>query len=102
MTQESLVTRVAVFGAGQMGAGIAQVAALAGLSVVLIDATPELAERGKRNIAAQLQRQLEKARLSESEVSEALARIRPSTQLVEADTLDLVIEAIPEQLELKR
>jgi 3-hydroxybutyryl-CoA dehydrogenase len=85
-----------------MGAGIAQVAARAGVSVSLIDSTQELAERGKRNIAAQLQRQLEKARLSESELHEALARIRPGAQLVEADTLDLVIEAIPEQLALKR
>jgi len=95
------VTKVAIIGAGQMGAGIAQVAAVSGLSVVLVDAQLGLAERGKRGIEALLRKQLEKGRITLVDVTDTLARIRPAAQLLESDALDLVIEAAPERLELK-
>lgn len=95
------VTKVAIIGAGQMGAGIAQVAAVSGLSVVLVDAQLALAERGKRGIEAILRKQLEKGRIALVDVTDTLARIRPAAQLLEDDALDLVIEAAPERLELK-
>jgi 3-hydroxybutyryl-CoA dehydrogenase len=93
--------KIAILGAGQMGAGIAQVAAQAGLSVVLADSQLELAERGKRTIEAQLRRQLEKGRLTQAELTDTLARIRASTEVVASDAPDLVIEAVTERLELK-
>jgi 3-hydroxybutyryl-CoA dehydrogenase len=95
------VTKVAVIGAGQMGAGIAQVAAVSGLSVVLVDAELALAERGKRGIEALLRKQLEKGRITLVDVTDTLGRIRTAAQLLENDELDLVVEAAPERLELK-
>jgi 3-hydroxybutyryl-CoA dehydrogenase len=84
-----------------MGAGIAQVAAQAGLSVILVDSQRELAERGKRGIEAQLRRQLEKGRVTQAELTDTLARIRASTEVVAGDAPDLVLEAVTERLELK-
>lgn len=97
----AFVTKVAIIGAGQMGSGIAQVAAVSGLSVVLVDAELGLAERGKRGIEAILRKQLEKGRITQVDLNDTLARIRPTAKLVEGDALDLVIEAAPERLELK-
>jgi len=95
------IKTIAILGAGQMGAGIAQVAAQAGLAVVLADSELALAERGKRAIEAQLRRQLEKGRLTQAELIDTLARIRASAQLVTTDAPDLVIEAVSERLDLK-
>jgi 3-hydroxybutyryl-CoA dehydrogenase len=93
--------QIAIIGAGQMGAGIAQVVAQAGISVILADAQLELAERGKRSIEAQLRRQLEKGRLTQQALTDTLLLIHPRTEVVASDAPDLVIEAVTERLELK-
>jgi 3-hydroxybutyryl-CoA dehydrogenase len=97
----AFVTKVAIIGAGQMGAGIAQVAAVSGLSVTLVDAELAFAERGKRGIEALLRKQLEKGRITLADLTDTLARIRPAAQLIESDAPDLIIEAAPERLDLK-
>jgi 3-hydroxybutyryl-CoA dehydrogenase len=85
-----------VIGAGQMGAGIAQVAAASGLSVVLIDAKRELADKSKAGIAAQLAKQVDKGKLARDEADATLERIRPSGELSALEGADFVVEAAPE------
>ncbi len=90
-----------VIGAGQMGSGIAQVAALSGLSVVLVDAKRELAEKAKSNIAGQLSKQVEKGKLGKADADAALERIVTSGDLGAFSQAEYVVEAAPEIQELK-
>ncbi len=93
-------TRVLVVGAGQMGGGIAQVAAQAGNAVLLNDRTPELIEAGVRTIARNLNRSVEKGRLTAEQRDATLQRIRPFPTL-EAAEVDIAIEAATENERLK-
>jgi len=90
----------AVIGAGQMGAGIAQVAALAGLEVLLVDAKAEFAEKGRAGIASQLGKQVEKGKLHKADADAALARIKTATAV--SGEIDLVVEAVTENLDVKK
>ncbi len=96
------VQRVLVVGAGQMGAGIAQAAAQAGLDVVLADSTPELARRGLERLGAALGKLVEKGKLAGPEREAVLARIRPAAALGDGAGADLAIEAIVEEEGAKR
>ncbi len=96
------VQRVLVVGAGQMGAGIAQAAAQAGLDVVLADSTPELARRGLERLGAALGKLVEKGKLAGPEREAGLARIRPAGALGDGAGADLAIEAIVEEEGAKR
>ncbi|SHJ57373.1 3-hydroxybutyryl-CoA dehydrogenase [Desulfofundulus thermosubterraneus] len=95
------VRKVMVVGAGQMGSGIAQVAAVAGCQVVLNDIKDEFVQRGLNNIERNLNRDVSKGRLQEDQKVEILARITPSTSLADAKDVDLVIEAAIENMEVK-
>ncbi|MBX6352072.1 MAG: 3-hydroxybutyryl-CoA dehydrogenase [Thermoflavifilum sp.] len=99
MAQE--IRTVMVVGAGQMGSGIAQVAAQTGLRVLLHDVKLALAERGRGVIEKNLRRQVEKGRLSDGDVAEILGRITLTDKLTAAAEADLVIEAATENLEIK-
>jgi 3-hydroxybutyryl-CoA dehydrogenase len=90
-----------VIGAGQMGAGIAQVAAAAGLSVVLIDAQRDFAEKGKAGIAAQLAKQVEKGKLSRADADATVERITAASDFAALSQADFVVEAAPESQEVK-
>jgi 3-hydroxybutyryl-CoA dehydrogenase len=90
-----------VIGAGQMGSGIAQVAATSGLSVVLIDAQRDLADKAKANIAGQLAKQVEKGKLAKADADAAVERITPSSDLGALSQVEYVVEAAPEIQELK-
>jgi 3-hydroxybutyryl-CoA dehydrogenase len=90
-----------VVGAGQMGAGIAQVAAQAGLEVALHDVSQTLAETGLAGIEKGLGRLVAKDKLGEEEKQAILARIHPSASLEGATTAHIAIEAATENLELK-
>jgi 3-hydroxybutyryl-CoA dehydrogenase len=97
------VERVAVVGAGTMGHGIAQVAAMAGANVVLVDRTPELVGAGLARIRANLDAGVDRGKVSPETRSATLERLRGGTDLGEAGRgIDLAIEAVPERLELKR
>ncbi|HEX9793443.1 MAG TPA: 3-hydroxyacyl-CoA dehydrogenase family protein [Planctomycetota bacterium] len=101
-TADSLV-RVAVLGAGTMGHGIAQVCAEAGLQVALFDLGPEPLEKGMLAVRRMLDRGVAKGKFDAAHAEATLQRIVPHTDLVAAcGGADLVIEAVPEQLELKR
>jgi 3-hydroxybutyryl-CoA dehydrogenase len=96
------ITRVGVIGAGQMGAGIAHVAALAGREVVLADVAPALAEKGLSVIRKNLGRQVEKGKVTAEASEAALARIRTSGDVADFADADLVVEAIVEDEAVKR
>lgn len=95
------ISTVGVIGAGQMGAGIAQVFATAGYSTMLWDTFPQSLEKGMKGIHAQLDRMVEKGKLSASGASEAKGRLQAPASIKEFSRCDLVIEAIVENLETK-
>ena len=90
-----------VLGAGQMGSGIAQVAASAGWTVKLADASLDLASRAKSKIGAGLQKLVEKGKLAAADVEATLARIVPVAGLADLADCDFVVEAATENVELK-
>src|SRR4051812_20736206 len=95
--------RLVVLGAGTMGSGIAQVAALAGLEVVLCDVEAAFVDRGSARIRDNLDGGVARGKVTADARDAALARVRTSTDLTAAvRDADVVIEAIPEDLELKR
>ena len=95
------IEKIAVLGAGQMGNGIAQVAACAGYSVVMIDIKQEYVEAGIAAIEKSLARLVTKERMTQTDADEALALVSVSTEKSAAADADLVVEAIPEIPELK-
>ena len=90
-----------VIGAGQMGAGIAQVAAASGLDVLMNDINEECTARGKATIEKNLKRSVSKGKLAEEECGAILARIKTSTSLADMASVDFVVEAAVEMEELK-
>ena len=92
---------IMVIGAGQMGGGIAQVAAQAGYSVLLNDIKEEFVIRGLGNIQKNLTRSVEKGKLTVEDKEAILSRITTSTSLNDAETADLVIEAAVENMTIK-
>jgi 3-hydroxybutyryl-CoA dehydrogenase len=93
---------IGVIGAGTMGSGIAQVAAQNGHPVILCDVQREYAERGLEKIRAALARSVEKKKLDEVEAGAILARIAPTAGLNELSAAHIVIEAVLEDVTLKR
>lgn len=96
------IRKIAVIGAGQMGAGIAQVASAAGLEVLLSDRDFVTAENGKKKIESQLKKLVEKAKMSSDDAVQLLSRISAAKELRDLAGVDLVIEAAPENVELKK
>ncbi len=96
------IKTIGVIGAGQMGAGIAQVSALAGYNVILNDIKQEFVDRGMAGIQKSLGKFVEKGKLAADAKDAALARIKTTLDLSEMKGADLVIEAVIEDLELKR
>ncbi|MBL8899106.1 MAG: 3-hydroxybutyryl-CoA dehydrogenase [Planctomycetes bacterium] len=94
--------KVAVIGAGTMGNGIAQTFATFGCEVALIDTFPAGLERGVMAIAKSLGKFVEKEKMTASERDAVLARIRASGKLEDAASAQLVVEAVPEKIDLKR
>jgi 3-hydroxybutyryl-CoA dehydrogenase len=95
------IKTIGILGAGQMGGGIAQVAAAAGLDVVLVDATVDLAERGKKRIGAALSRQVEKGKMTPDASTALLGHIAPAASVEDFRACDFVIEAATESYDLK-
>ena len=95
------IQKIMVIGAGQMGSGIAQVCAMAGFQVVLHDMKQEIIEKGLTSIQKQLQRQVEKGKLSEQDKDETLKRLIPSVSIEDAKEVDFIIEAVIEKMEVK-
>src|SRR4030095_5189131 len=93
---------VAVIGAGAMGAGIAQIAAVNGHRVQLHDTRMGAGDRAKRSIGAALTKQVEKGRLSRADADASLGRIATVVTLPDVCVAKLIVEAIVEDLQAKR
>lgn len=96
------IQQIAVIGAGTMGNGIAQVCAVAGYQVLLIDVSEAALERGVATLGKNLERQVNKGTLDADKAQAARTRIRTSTDYAELASAQLVIEAATENLELKQ
>jgi 3-hydroxybutyryl-CoA dehydrogenase len=92
---------VGVVGLGTMGAGIAEVFARGGLDVVAVEIDDRLLDAGRGRIAKSLQRAVDRGRLDQSELEQIVERLRYTTARTDLSRCDLVIEAVPERLELK-
>jgi 3-hydroxybutyryl-CoA dehydrogenase len=97
----SKIGRIGVVGAGQMGRGIAQVAAAAGIDVVLCDASAALAEKGKATIAAGLAKLVEKGKVTAEARDALVGRVHPAGDVGAFADVDLAVEAATERLDLK-
>ncbi|MEO7730885.1 MAG: 3-hydroxybutyryl-CoA dehydrogenase [Kofleriaceae bacterium] len=95
------VNKLGVVGAGQMGQGIAQVAAQAGVDVIIVDAAPDFAQAGVGKIKKQLDRLVEKGKLEAGAREQTLAHLKAGGTHRDLAACDLVIEAAPEREELK-
>ncbi len=97
----STVRRFGVVGAGQMGRGIAQVAAAAGFEVILTDVSLAFAEGGKNKIAQALAKQVDKGKMKPEDRTALLDRIETREGLAELSRADIAVEAITENLDVK-
>jgi 3-hydroxybutyryl-CoA dehydrogenase len=96
-----VIKSIGVIGSGTMGNGIAQVAARAGLSVVVHDVNDQLLRKGLSAIDKSLQRDVDKQRVTAEEKLEIVSRIRTTTELADVCDADFVVEAITENLAVK-
>ncbi len=98
----STITNVAVIGAGQMGGGIAQIAAVAGLRVTVCDAMPAALARCRDGHAKRLARDVEKGKIQKADADAALGRLTYSSDVGIVKDADIVIEAIVEDADAKK
>ncbi|KGP74167.1 3-hydroxybutyryl-CoA dehydrogenase [Pontibacillus yanchengensis] len=96
------INTVMVIGAGQMGAGIAQVFAQSGFDVKLNDLQEEALEKGRAGIEKRLTRAVEKGRMTEDEKTGRLSRLATTTTLADAHDCDFVVEAVVENMDVKK
>jgi 3-hydroxybutyryl-CoA dehydrogenase len=96
------IKTVAVLGAGTMGNGIAHVFARAGYKVILRDVEQRFLERGMDAIVKNLDREIKKGKLAETEKGTVLSRLVPVTDMSAVANADFLVEAVPEKLEIKR
>ncbi|WP_082788964.1 3-hydroxybutyryl-CoA dehydrogenase [Desulfolucanica intricata] len=96
-----MIQTIMVIGAGQMGGGIAQVAAQAGYNVILNDIKDEFVQRGLGIIEKNLNRSVEKGKIDAAAKDAIMARFKSSTSLEDAKDADLVVEAAIENMEIK-
>ncbi|RYG71562.1 3-hydroxybutyryl-CoA dehydrogenase [Lentibacillus lipolyticus] len=95
------IQTVMVIGAGQMGAGIAQVCAQSGYNVFLHDANRQALDKGMEGIRKQLTKAVEKSRIKEHEKQDTLDRLTPATEIEDVSKCDMAIEAIVENMDVK-
>jgi 3-hydroxybutyryl-CoA dehydrogenase len=100
MTADEIKT-VAVLGGGTMGNGIAHAFARSGYNVILRDVEQRFLDRAMETISRNMDREVKKGKLTDTEKSKALGRIAPVIDIAALASADLAIEAVPEQLELK-
>jgi len=97
------IQKIAVIGAGTMGIGIAQVAALSGFRVSVFDASADALAAGREKMKGSLERAAAKGMLSGADMAQALSRLTMAASMKDAvSSADLIIEAVPENLDLKR
>src|SRR5262245_12942762 len=98
----SVIKTIGVIGAGTMGSGIAQTFAQSGFTVMLHDAAPAAVDRARTAIDKSLAKFVEKGKLAASDRDAALARLQPAASIDALGGVDYVVEAVAEQIEIKR
>ncbi|MGH3441397.1 MAG: 3-hydroxyacyl-CoA dehydrogenase family protein [Nitriliruptorales bacterium] len=96
------IKKVGVVGCGTMGSGISEIVARNGIDVVFVEVDEDAVSAGRGRIEGSLQRLVDRGKLDESERDETLSRIRGTTKYSDLSDIDLVVEAVPEILELKQ
>ena len=96
------IKRIGVVGAGQMGSGIAEVAVSSSFLVVMRDVSPNAVQKGEKRIAGDLERRVEKGKLSAEEKESILGRLQTTTRLEDFGECDFLIEAATENIALKK
>lgn len=96
------IKKLGIIGFGQMGAGIGQVFASAGYDVVAVDSSEAMLAKGVKGIDKRLQGRVDKGKMSEADKNTILGKIKTSTKIEDLKDCDLIEEAIPEDLELKK
>jgi 3-hydroxybutyryl-CoA dehydrogenase len=96
------IETMGVIGSGTMGAGITQIAAQSGLRVTLVDVSMDQLRRALATISGGLERRVARGQLTDDQKSETLGRIRTAVEMDAVADADLVIEAVPEQIEMKK
>jgi len=91
-----------VIGSGQMGNGIAQVAAMSGLTVIMNDISNDLVKKGLENISKLLNRSVKKEKITDAQKDEILSRIQTSTNIGDMQSADFVVEAATENEKIKK
>jgi enoyl-CoA hydratase/3-hydroxyacyl-CoA dehydrogenase len=94
--------KIGIIGAGNMGSGIVQKTAQEGLSVVMLDIKPEFVEKGLDNIRTTLKEAVERKILKPEQADDVMSRIQGTTDLAATKDCDLVIEAVFEDMEVKK
>jgi 3-hydroxybutyryl-CoA dehydrogenase len=101
MNSELRIKSIGVIGAGTMGNGIAHVSALSGFDTILMDIKDEFVQQGLRTIQKNMDRQVKKEKISQSEMETSMSRITASTDYNQLSACDLVIEAATENMDIK-
>ena len=96
------VNKIFIIGAGQMGSGIAQAALQAGYEVILSDVNSEMAEKAAHDIKKNFDRLVEKGKLEQKQSDEMYRKMNISSKISDASDADLIIEAVPEDINIKR
>lgn len=96
------MNKIGIIGAGNMGSGIAQKTAQEGLSVVMVDLKPEFVEKGLKSIRTLLEEAVERKLLRSEQIDHVLARIKGTTDLAHTKDCDLIIEAVFEDMDVKK
>lgn len=96
------IAKIAVLGSGTMGSGIAQVAAQSGYEIVLIDVEKSLVDRAITGIGKALQKAVDKGKMTAEDKEQVLARMKGSITYDDCKEVDLVIEAIIENMDIKK
>jgi 3-hydroxybutyryl-CoA dehydrogenase len=94
--------KIVVVGAGRMGQGLAEAISTAGNEVILVDKTTKLAKQGVKGIGESIDREIGRWGLTAADKKAILSRITPSSDISEAEDAEIVMDAIPEDLESKR
>lgn len=96
------MNKIGIIGAGNMGSGIVQKTAQEGLSVVMVDLKPEFVENGMKSIRTMLEEAVERKLLRPQQIDDILTRIKGTTDLADAKDCDLIIEAVFEDMDVKK
>src|SRR5512139_660698 len=96
------IFKAGVIGAGAMGAGIAQVITFSGLPVVLKDVNQQLVDKGVDRVRAIYQSRVDRGRMDAGQMEEKMALLIPSVSYDDFSDVDIVIEAVPEKMALKK